>query len=110
MIRKTFSSSQASPSILEGRSTRSHSISSDAGRSGNKKKILVKPGAGLPEIIEDSEAISESGRQNVKRNDSRMSGASRRSGPVKKSELRGMFSVMPYFNCNLLNSNSLTLI
>ncbi|XP_059152679.1 uncharacterized protein LOC131938590 isoform X2 [Physella acuta] len=94
---------KASPSIMdEGRSTRSHSISSEAGRSGNKKKILVKSGAGLPEIIEDSEAISESGRQNGKRNDSRMSGASRRSGPVKKSDLRASSIANPSYYMSVI--------
>ncbi|KAK3768351.1 hypothetical protein RRG08_031140 [Elysia crispata] len=45
---------------------------------GNKKRLLSKAGAGLPEIVEDSEGLSELGRSNIKRSDSRQSLASRR--------------------------------
>ncbi|RUS74576.1 hypothetical protein EGW08_017657, partial [Elysia chlorotica] len=45
---------------------------------GNKKRLLSKAGAGLPEIVEDSEGLSELGRSNIKRSDSRQSAASRR--------------------------------
>ncbi|CAL1534535.1 unnamed protein product [Lymnaea stagnalis] len=75
---------KASPSIMEeGRSTRSQSLASESGR-GNKKRLLAKSGTGLPEIIEDTEALFDPGRQNIKRNDSRMSGQSRRSGGRSK--------------------------
>ncbi|GFO23230.1 glutamate-rich protein 6, partial [Plakobranchus ocellatus] len=50
-----------------------------AGGGGNKKRLLSKAAAGLPEIVEDSEGVSELGKSNLKRSDSRQSLASRRS-------------------------------
>ncbi|XP_005107667.1 uncharacterized protein LOC101861687 isoform X2 [Aplysia californica] len=66
-------------SVMEdGRSSRAQSAASDSGKN-NKKRLLAKGTAGLPEIVEDSEGIAESMRHLAKRSDSRMSIASRRS-------------------------------
>ncbi|XP_055882400.1 uncharacterized protein LOC106072114 isoform X4 [Biomphalaria glabrata] len=83
---------KVSPSVMEeGRTTRSQSIASESGR-GNKR-LLTKPGAGLPEIYEDGETMSVTGHQNVKRNDSRMSGVSKRSSRPRLSDFRGPSSL-----------------
>ena len=63
---------------------------------GKGKRLLSKAGAGLPEIVEDSEGVSELGRPNLKRSDSRQSLASRRSKGDrygKQADTKGEFTL-----------------